>query len=79
MDLFELHVVKILQLVFTCLITSNNVNKSLDMISPSVCVFSPVTKTSSADQQDFELLAQCRINREALCVALNEFEFVQAH
>lgn len=45
----------------------------------SVCVFSPVTKTSPVDQQDFELLAQCRINRVALCVSLHVFESMQAH
>lgn len=40
--------------------------------------FSPVTKASLADQQDFELLAQSRINSAALCVALSVFQVVQA-
>lgn len=48
-------------------------------MSLCVCVFSPVTKTSPVDQQDFELLALCRINRAALCVSLNVLEFVQTH
>lgn len=45
---------------------------------PCVCVFSLVSKTSPVDQQDFELLTWCRINRAELCVLLSMSESVQA-